>query len=268
MTHEELQQARQRRCPSLGPGGVGEFVAAVGFATFAHAPEWGLPALEAMVAPELLPVIAAELEALIAARQICEVRALGPALVYLPPELLADAYLCRAGRLPASRRDQPATAGRPALPPSLPAASPLARQVAALLWASPPLTAGQLRDAVGPQRTSILAILAAGGELARALQIVRVGGSVADPLWTPVSVAFPAARAALDHSPRDHAAAALLSKLLWLLVTATEDDLAAFFGPLFSRSRLRGLLAALEAAGVVLGASLDGRPGFQIAPGR
>ena len=97
--------------------------------------------------------------------------------------------------------------------------------------------------------------------------MLRIGGSRADPLWAPVSFVLPALRPALEHTSRDTAAAALVSKYLWLMVAATEDDVAAFFGPLFSLSRLRGLLGALVAAGALLPASLDGRPGYQVAPG-
>ena len=265
MTSEELHQARQQRCPPLGAGGIAAFIAAVGYATLAPQPPWDLPALAALAPPESEPALVAELEAAIAAHSVCEIEGLGPALVYMPPDLFADAYLCRAGRLPADRRDLPAAAGRPARPPSLPHASPLAAEIAARLWAAPPLTASQLRDAIGPQRTSILAVLAAGRELVRELQILRIGGSRADPLWAPASFIFPELRLALEHTSRDTAAAALVSKYLWLMVAATEEDVAAFFGPLFSLSRFRGLLGALVAAGALLPASVDGRPGFQVA---
>lgn len=271
MTPEELHELRRQRRPALAPDGLPAFVAAAGYALAAPDPAWDLPAFAAARPdaapgqPEAEPHWIAELEAAIASRTVCEVQAFGPAVVYMPPELLADAFVWAGGSLPADRRDRAATGARPAQPPALPHLSPLATHVAGLLWASPPLTASQLRDAVGPQRTSILAILAAARELARQLQIVRVGGSPADPLWSPVSAAFPQVREALAHAPRDRALAALVSKYLWLMAAADEPELFTFFGHLVSRSRLQSLMHGLATAGAVTTTEIAGRPAFQLS---
>lgn len=265
MTAEELHELRRQRHPIAGPGGLPALVAAAGYVLAVPDPAWDLPAFATAVPDGTGAAWSQELEASIAGRQICELQAFGPPLVYLPPELLTDAFVWCASRLTANRRDRPRTASSPARPPLIPHLSPLAAQIADLLWASPPLSASQLRDAVGPQRTSFLAILAAGRELARELQILRVGGSLGDPLWSPVSAAFPAARRALAQSSRDRALAALVTKYLWLMVAAGEEELAAFFGPLVSHSRLQPLLHGLATAGVLASVEIAGRPAVALA---
>lgn len=266
MTIDELHELRRQRRPPLAAGGLPAFVAAAGYALAVPDPAWDLPAFAAAPPAAEDGQWIAELEAAIASRRVCEVQAFGPAVVYMPPELFADAFVWAGGSLPAHRRDRPAAAARPALPPLLPHLSPLAAHVAGLLWASPPLTASQLRVAVGPERTSILAILAAGQELGRQLQILRVGGSPADPLWAPVSAVFPEVRADLAHAPRGRALAALVSKYLWLMAAADEPELFAFFGPLVSRSRLQSLLHGLATAGALTTTEISGRPAFQLHP--
>lgn len=265
MTRDELHQLRQQRWPIWGQGGSAAFIAAAGYATLVPDAPWEVPALESLAPPEAQASLLAEIEAGISARTVCEVHALGPALVYMPPELFADAYLCLAGRLPSGRRGHLAGAGRAAQPPQLTGISPLAAAVAERLWAGPPLSASGLRTAIGPERTSTLAILAAGRELARELQILRVGGSHGDPLWAPVASALPETQRALEQTSRDRAAAALISKYLWLMAAATEDDVAGFFGPLLSGSRLRGLLHALSTASVIHATEIDGRSAFALA---
>ncbi len=265
MTKDELHQIRKQRWPVLGQGGLPAFLAAAGYATLVPDAPWEVPALENLAPPEAAALLPAEIEAGIRARAICEVHVFGPPLVYMPAELFVDAYLCRAGRLPSARRGREAGAGRAAQPPQLTGISPLAAAIAELLWAGQPLSASGLRTAIGPQRTSTLAILAAGRELARELQILRIGGSPADPLWAPVVSALPETHGALEQTSRDRAAAALISKYLWLMAAATEDDIAGFFGPLFSSGRLRGLLHALSTAGVIHATEIDGRSAFALA---
>ncbi|TAN24262.1 MAG: hypothetical protein EPN33_00375 [Acidobacteria bacterium] len=178
-------------------------------------------------------------------------------LRYCRPDLLGYVYVAAGDRHPL--KDYQRQAARNQL-------SWLAAESFTDLLASPTaLTAAQLRDIMGAERTSALTIEHALQELARRLKIVRCGRAPSgDALWRPLVLALPEVPKAIDRISQIQAVAALISHHLATALCETEVGLAAFFSPLFSRTRIHEALSAFEVAGTVVLDNLEGRPAWRL----
>lgn len=176
---------------------------------------------------------------------------------YCRPDLLGYVYAAAGDRHP--RKDYQQQAARNQI-------SWLAAESFTDLLSSPAaLTAAQLRDIMGAERTSALTLEHALHELARTLKVVRCGRAPSgDARWRPLVLALPEVTKAIDRISQVQAAAALVSHHLATAVCETEEGLAAFFSPLFSRTRIHETLSALEAAGVLALDNIEGRPAWRL----
>ncbi|MGH9412795.1 MAG: DNA glycosylase AlkZ-like family protein [Terriglobales bacterium] len=176
---------------------------------------------------------------------------------YCHADLLGYVYAAAGDRHP--RKDYHQQANRRQL-------SWLAAAVFTLLLEAPEaMTAAQLRDRMGAERTSALAIEHACHELAGTLKVVRCGRAPGgDPLWRPLLAALPEVPQAIDHISQLQAAAALITHHLETALCVTEAGLAEFFSPLFSRSRIHEAVAGLERARELALDNLEGRQAFRL----
>ncbi len=276
MTSDELQQLRHARWQALTGCGLTserllEFVQEAGFCPFTAHPGLHLPAIDTLAG---VPLGAADaplreltagerslhnarelLEYHIRHRQIVEVDLWRSFRLYIPCDLLGYLYVSVGDRKP--EKDFRTQLNRSLL-------SSLAAEVYALLLEHQEMTRTELREKLGPDRTSPLAIDRAVGELALTLKVVRIGERNGDPLWGTVLHFFPEAPAMLQHVSKLEAAAALVSKLLNLVIVETEDAVAEFFTPIFPRSRAHSVLMGLEAGREVMVEHIDGRPAWRL----
>lgn len=246
MTADELLASRAARHEALRPRTLDteSLIAWIGALSFPT-----LAALGAEAAPFL--------EEALADFRLVELWLWPGELRYCRPDLLGYVYAAAGDRHP--RKDYQQQAARNQI-------SWLAAESFTDLLASPAaLTAGQLRDMMGAERTSALTIEQALHELARTLKIVRCGRAPAgDALWRPLVLALPEVPKAIDRISQVQAAAALISHHLATALCETEEGLAAFFSPLFSRARIHEALSAFEAAGTVALDNLEGRPAWRL----
>jgi hypothetical protein len=248
MTSEDLLTARAARQNAvrpaeLTPESVAGWVAELGFATLA----------------QLGDAAAEPLEAALAERRVVELWLWPGVLRYCSAELLGYAYVCVGDRYP--QEDYKRQVKEKQL-------SWLAAEVYEQLLAAPAArTPDELRAPLGVERTSPLGIERALGELARTMKVVRLGRRDGAPQWQTLLGAFPHLRRAVDTVSLVEAAAALISGYLDAMVCEDEESLAAFFAPLFSRSRVRAALTALEAAQEAEPMSLDGRAAWRLREG-
>ncbi len=247
MTSEDLLTARAARQNSvrpaaLTPASVAGWVAELGFTTAA---QLGDEAVE-------------PLEAALAERRVVELWLWPGVLRYCSAELLGYVYVCVGDRN--LREDFRRQARERQL-------SWLAAEVyEQLLGAEGARTPGEVRERLGVERTSPLSIERALSELAKTLKVVRLGRRGGEPQWQTLLAAFPHLQRAVDTVSLVEAAAALISRYLDAMVCESEELLAAFFTPLFSRSRVRAALNGLEAAQEAETVSLDGRQAWRLRP--
>ena len=276
MTSEELQQLRHAKWQALTGRGLTserllEFVQEAGFCPFTAHPGLHLPAIDTLAGAPIgasdapaRELTAGErslhnaqelLEYHIRHRHIVEVDLWRSFRLYVPRDLLGYLYVSVGDRKP--EKDFRAQLNKGHLS-SLPA------EVYALLLEHQAMTRSELREKLGPDRTSPMAIDRAVGELALTLKAVRVDQRDGEPCWNAVLHAFPEAPAMLQQVSKLEAAAALISKLLNLMIVETEDALAEFFTPIFPRSRTHSVLLGLEAGREVMVEHLDGRPAWRL----
>lgn len=269
MTQAELLSLRQLRWrPWLTTGledeGLLRLVQTVGFLP-ATAPDATWPSLaawmEANSAPPSDPqsVVIAQASAhailarLLRAKRIVEVEIWLTGSLYLPAELLPFLYVWLGDRDPHRNFLRQMRNG---------SLSALAGQVYELLLAGPSRSASQIRDQLGPQRTSVSAVRSALQELALSLKVLKVDIAEPEPQWQPLCTAFPEAPGAISAISRSQAAAALVARFLEVAGTEEETEIARFLAPVLSRAAVRSSLWALQAAHQVETASIDGRPAF------
>lgn len=276
MTSDELQQLRHAKWQALTGCGLTserllEFVQEAGFCPFAAHPGLHLPAIDALSGVPLGAADAPARELTASERslhntrelleyhirhcQIVEVDLWRSFRLYVPRDLLGYLYVSVGDRKP--EKDFRSQLNKGVL-------SSLAAEVYVLLLDHQAMTRTELREKLGPDRTSPLAIDRAVGELTLTLKAVRIGERNGDPLWDAVLHSFPEAPATLQHVSKLEAAAALISKLLNLVIVETEDAIAEFFTPIFPRSRTHSVLMGLEAGREVMIEHLDGRPAWRL----
>lgn len=277
MTSDELKQLRLEKWKALTGRGLTterllEFVQEAGFCPFAAHPGLALPSIDSLAGT---PVGAADapqreltaserslasahelLEYHIRHRRIVEVDLWKTARLYVPAELLGYLYVSVGDRKP--EKDFLAQRQRGHI-------TGLAAEIYQLLLDHGSLSRSQLREKLGTDRTSVLGIDRAVGELAQTLKAVRVGSEQGDPVWQPTLRAFPKATAMLEHVSKLEAAAALISKYLDLMLVVSEEAIAEFFSPIFARSRTHSVLIGLEAAREVVADHVEGRPAWRLA---
>jgi hypothetical protein len=245
MTSEDLLTARAARQNAvrpavLTPDTVAGWIAELGFAT----------------AAQLGDAAAEPLEAALAERRVVELWLWPGVLRYGSAELLGYVYVCVGDRYP--REDYKRQVREKQL-------SWLAAEVyEQLLAAEAPRTPDELRQPLGVERTSPLGIEHALGELAKTMKVVRLGRREGQPQWQTLLGAFPQLRRVVDQVSLPAATGALISRYLDAMVCEDEDSLAAFFAPLFSRSRVRAALNTLAAAQEAETVSLDGRRAWRL----
>lgn len=245
MTSEDLLTARAAKQTAARPANltsdsVAEWVGELGFATAA---ELGDGAIEA-------------LEGALAERRVIELWLWPGVLRYCPDELLGYVYVCVGDRIP--REDYKRQVREKQL-------SWLAAEVyEQLLAAGAARTPSELREKLGVERTSPMSIERALSELAKTLKVVRLGRRGGEPRWQALVTAFPHLARVVDTVSLVEAAAALISRYLDAMVCESEESLAAFFAPLFARSRVRAALNGLEAAQEAETVSLDGRQAWRL----
>jgi len=249
MTAEELHLARAQKWAALRPAEVSAaslraWIGELGFVILPTLLEWS------EAAPELL-------ESELAAVHVVEL-ALWPGIHrYAPVELLHYVYVSVGDRRP--RQDYKQQAGEGKL-------SWLAAEVfETMLAAAAPLTSSQLRDRLGAERTSTLGVERALHELSLTLKVLRVGHSAdGRNAWRPLVELLPDVPASTSSISLVQAAAALISHWLGVMICDTEEAIAEFFSPLFSRSRVHAALSGLEAGREVALDSLDGRHAYRL----
>lgn len=249
MTSEDLLTARAAQFAAirprhLDPASLRDWIAALGFATL---PELGEAA---DAAAECLEVELAEL-------RLIELWLWPGIHRYCTRETLGYVYVAVGDRHPAS--DFRLQAEQKQI-------SWLAAEVYEVLLAAPAaMTSSALRDQLGAERTSALTIEQGLHDLARTLKVLRCGHSHGEALWRPLLAALPQIPPLVDKLSQTQAASALLSQRLQSQVCATEEELAAFFAPLFPRSRIQEALRALEVARALRLDNVDGRPAWRLA---
>jgi hypothetical protein len=249
MTSEDLLTARAAQLAALRPhhldaAALRGWIAALGFATL---PELGEAA---DAAAELLEVGLAEL-------RLVELWLWHGIHRYCTPETLGYVYVAVGDRRPAT--DFRLQAEQKQI-------SWLAAEVYEALLAAPAaMTSSALRDQLGAERTSALTIEQGLHDLARTLKVVRCGHAQGEALWRPLLRAFPAIPVLVDQISLPQAASALVSQRLQSQVCATEEELAAFFAPVFPRSRIQDALRALEVARALHLDNVDGRPAWRLS---
>ncbi|MGH9486795.1 MAG: hypothetical protein ACRD04_04310 [Terriglobales bacterium] len=248
MTSEDLLTARAARSNELRPGHLDQetlrgWVGVLGFATLPDFGAWDDQAV-------LL------LESELAALHIIELWIWPGMLRYCAADLLGYLYVAVGDRHP--RKDYLQQQERQQL-------SMLAAEVFEQLLAAPaPLTNTQLRQRLGPDRTSAFTVDRALRELARTLKILRCGHAQSEPLWRPLVLALPAVPPWVDKVSQLQAAAALVTQYLDTQVCETEESLAQFFAPLFSSTRIHDAIAGLESNRQVAVDNIDGRPAWRM----
>lgn len=248
MTSEELQQARTARWLALRPekatpAALRTWVGEIGFVDAPEIEAW---------APEALGWLENELAAL----RLIELAVWPGVFRYASAEILDYIYAAIGDRHP--RRDFRRQAQRGQI-------TYLAAEVYDLLLAAPSaMSAEALRDQLGAERISLLAVERALAELRPSLKVVRVGPD----LWRPLVAARPEVATIMDRVSLSEAVAALVSQWLDVRVCDTEAAIAAYFAPLFARSRVHDALMALETQRQLAPDSLDGQPAFRLAKAR
>ena len=249
MTSDELQTMRQARWAELRPGAVSaadlrQWVRRVGFLDAPEAAAWSPVGLEL-------------LEQELAGAQIVELTQWPGQHRYGSGDLLRYVYAAVGDRHP--RTDYRRQAQQRKL-------SWVAAEVFDLLLQSEtPGTSSQLRDRLGAERTSSLTIEAALRELSSTLKVLRVGRTQeGETCWRPLLQVAPEVPREASGLSLVESAAALASQWLDVNVCATEDEMAAYFAPLFSRSRMHTALSGLEAMRHIELDAIDGRPAYRV----
>lgn len=170
-------------------------------------------------------------------------------------ELIPAIYVWRGDRNPA--RDYQLEVARGGL-------SPLAGALFAELMAHARLSASELCERIGRQRTSALAVLRGLDELWIAGKVERFEAVEGEPRWSALASEFPAAVAALNKLSRTQAAADLTLRALRLLRAAEAGEITDLLAPVLTRNGTEGALAALATAGLVAAATIEGRPGWRL----
>ncbi|HET9785033.1 MAG TPA: hypothetical protein VFP94_08765 [Terriglobales bacterium] len=249
MTSEDLLTARAAQFTALRPlhldaASLRAWIAALGLATL---PELGEAA---DAAAELLEDELREL-------RLVELWLWHGIHRYCTPEILGYVYVAVGDRHPDSDFRQQAEQKQ---------ISWLAAEVYEALLAAPAaMTSGDLRDCLGAERTSALTIEQGLHDLARTLKVVRCGHVHGEAQWRPLAAALPAIPPLVDKISLPQAVSALISQRLQSQVCATEDELAAFFAPLFSRTRIQDALRGLERARALRMENVDGRPAWRLS---
>jgi hypothetical protein len=266
MTSAELKTKREQYWRSLAGNGLSEqsllaFVQEMGFALFGRQDHVQLPAIE-MLAPardaSRSPGWARGLlEAQLAALKLVELELWPGRRVYTHVELLPFFYASVGDRQPDRDYLAQQKAGR---------LTPLAVDVYRLLMRHPgPHSRAELLETIGAQRSSAVAIEHAIAELALTLKVVRVGIRETEPLWQALVRALPQVREEATGISRIHAAGALISKFLGMMLLATEEEIARFFLPVFPSSRTHSALLGLSAGREIAFESLDGQPAYRLS---
>ncbi|MGH9476934.1 MAG: hypothetical protein ACRD1C_11470 [Terriglobales bacterium] len=248
MTSEDLLTVRAVRYVALRPAHLDEetlnsWVGGLGFATL---PDFGIWADQAVLL----------LETELARLHLVELWLWPGLLRYCAADLLGYVYAAVGDRHPRQDYRQQIQRGQ---------LSVLAGEVYEhLLAAYVPLTASQVRDELGAERTSALVVEKALRELAKTLKLLRCGHAQGEALWRPLVLALPAVPPWVDKVSLVQAAAALVSQYLDSNVCETEEGLAAFFAPLFSRSRIHDAIIGLEAQRAIVLDNIDGRPAWRL----
>lgn len=249
MTSEDLLTARAAQFAALRPRHLDAetlrgWIAALGFATL---PELGE---EADAAAELLEAELAEL-------RLVELWLWHGIHRYCTPETLGYVYVAVGDRHPTTDFRQQAEQKQ---------ISWLAAEVYEVLLAAPTaMTSSALRDQLGAERTSALTIEQGLHDLARTLKVLRCGHVHGEAQWRPLATALPAIPPLVDKISLPQAASALVSQRLQSQVCATEEELAAFFVPIFSRARIQDALRGLEQARALRLENVDGRPAWRLS---
>lgn len=243
MTSEELHNARAARWQALRPGqpspaALRAWMRDVGIVELPELEAWSSAAPEWLQA-DLVALRAIEL-------------AVWPGVHrYIPVELIEYVYVAVGDRHPRADYRRQASRGQ---------ISWLAAEVfERLLAVDGALSPSTLREQLGAERISVLAVERALAELAPSLKVIHVGPQQ----WRPLVTALPQVPGALDRLSQSQAAAALVSQWLDVRVCDTEGGIAAYFAPLFSRSRIHDVLMALESTRQLTLDSLDGQPAFR-----
>lgn len=276
MTSEELQQLRHAKWQAMTGRGLTserllEFVQEAGFCPFTAHAGLNLPTIDSLAgvpagASDAPPrELTASERSLHSAQELLEyhIRHLHVVEVdlwrsfrlYVPRDLFGYLYVSVGDRKP--EKDFRTQLNKGML-------SSLSAEVFVLLLEHHAMTRTELREKLGPDRTSPLAIDRAINELALTLKVVRVGEKDGDPRWDAVLHAFPEALAMQQHVSKLEAAAALISKLLSLVIVETEEAIGDFFTPIFPRSRAHSVLMGLDAGREVMVEHLDGRPAWRL----
>jgi len=244
MTAEELASLREARRAQLHPGHLDAESLRAWCATLGFAP------LDQLL-PEASASDLALLDAALAQGSTVELWLWPGVLKYCDARVLPYVYVCVGDRNPAAAVEQQAANGQ---------LTPLAASVYRLLAAAPePLTPAQLRDRIGVQRTSVLAIERSLAELAATVKVVRLGRAG----WRPLLAVRPKIAEAFEAS-RIEAVSAFVSRYLDLMICDSEANCAAYLEPLASRSQVHAALAGLQAAGQLASEVLDGVPAFRM----
>jgi hypothetical protein len=266
MNSAELKMLREQHWRSLAAHGLSEqslleFVREVGFALFGGHEGANLPAIEMLVPPRdaarSLGWAHAMVEANLATVKLVELQLWPGMKVYVHAELLPFVYASVGDRRPDRDFLNQQKAGR---------LSELAAEMFRMLLSEgQPMSRNELRDRVGAQRVSSLAVERAMAELAPTLKVLRVGMREGEPIWQATVRAAPTVKDETLGIAKIHAAGALISKYLGTMLAAKEEDIARFFVPVFPSSRTHSALLGLSAGREVALDSIDGVPAYRLA---
>lgn len=248
MTSEDLLTVRAARFDALRPAHLDAetlrgWIGALGFATL---PDFGVWADQAVML----------LETELAQLHVIELWLWPGMHRYCAADVLGYVYAAAGDRHPRADYRQQVDRGQ---------LSVLAGEIyELLLGANHARTGGQLRESLGHERTSALAVDQALRELAKSLKVLRCGHAQGEALWRPLVLALPAVPPWVDKVSQVQAAAALVTQYLDAHVLETEAELADFFAPLFSRTRIHDALLGLETGSEIALDNLDGRPAWRL----
>jgi len=260
LNNEEITLARAQRLAELreaANAAPSPALAAVGLLGFATWPE-----LHALLSPDAdersLAALVHAVEGALAAGEAFEINLWPHELRIVPRELIQYFFNAVGDRHPKQDFRRQADAGK---------LSPLAAAVFEEMLRSPrtPVSAEILRDRLGAERTSVLGIERSLAELAKTLKVSRVGrASSGERLFQPTVALVPAIASSTSQLSHGEAAAALITVRLRLTVCDTEEGLADFLAPIFTRAKIHEALTALDAARRLAQATLDGRKAFRL----
>ncbi len=260
-TLSERDTARQARWRTMAgespaPTPLQDWISAQGLAPLNPWPE-APPSLswraEALADPA--GIMLQELETALEKQQVIET-SLWPVPVYVGRECFPWVYALIGERDLASGLRRQLRMGRQ---------SPLSVQILELLHAPQPHTIPELRQAVGGEKTSELAIAEALQKLQSAAWVLRLGRREGQTLWQATSLAWPELPRLAKTYSKVGAAANFMLRYLDCMLAATESELSEFFRPLIPLSRLQSGLRALAAGGYLRPTNIGGTPAWEPA---